>query len=321
MKRSVLWLACLAQAVTMNAVAQAPDEEGGRVVTRAGTGGSQAVSRAQVPAVSPPIPPAPLADVERSIEDARRAGGIPMDPALRDINLPGLKNDDPTLRPWVLHTRNGVNEVVKLSASLINRIATPFRKPILIDPSNATAKVLGSDVYYTPNNANPVGIFIVDGENRGQTISLTVIPTAGIPGQNLIVKLEDLRAAEDLTPNAPKKGQPPNKESDYVGYIRSLMTHALRGSVPGFSVVPLEGGVAKMGDLKITPDLVFSGSAIDIYRYRVVNTGTQSIDLQEPPFYRKGVRAVSFFPRLALSPTEETFVFILAGKPESGAGL
>ncbi|NVZ11515.1 type-F conjugative transfer system secretin TraK [Allochromatium humboldtianum] len=320
MKRAVLIpLMCVAQAAAANGAAAESAAGSGRFVERPGTGKSETVSQAPVPSVPLAAAPAPLADVERSIEQARQAGGIPMDPALRDIHLPGLKNDDPSLRPWVLHTRLGVNEVVKLSASLINRIATPFRKPILIDPSSSSVKIIGSDVYYTPASSSPIGIFIVDSENKNQTISLTVIPTDGIPGQNLIVKLEDLRAAEDLTPNAPRgKGGLPGREADYTSYVRAVMTQALRGKVDGFSNVPLEGGVAKMGDLQITPDLVFTGSIIDIYRYRISNSGKKALDLHENNFYRKGVRAVAFFPRLSLAPNEDGYVFILADKPGAG---
>lgn len=290
--------------------------ETGRFVERPETGKSEVVRQAPIPTVPMAASPSPIADVERSIEQARQAGGIPLDPALRDINLPGLKHDDPALRPWVLHTRLGVNEVVKLSRSLANRIATPFAKPILIDSSNSTAKIIGSDVYYTPAGSSPIGIFIIDSDNKNQTISLTIIPTDGIPGQNLIVKLEDLRAAEDLAPTAPKgKGGLPGKEADYTSYIRTLMTQALRGKVDGLSVAPLEGGVAKMGDLDITPDLVFTGSIIDIYRYRINNSGKKTIDLHENAFYHKGVRAVAFFPRISLEPSEESYVFILADKP------
>ena len=35
------------------------------------------------------------------IEHARAAAGVPLDSVSREINLPGLKRDDPTLKPWV----------------------------------------------------------------------------------------------------------------------------------------------------------------------------------------------------------------------------
>jgi|GEM_PF-5683476 len=297
------------------------EDHGSRFVTRAGTGKSEVVASAPVPSdVIPAIQVStPLQSVESSIDEARRAGGVAMDPSLREINLPGLKKDDPLLKPWVLHTRNGVNEIVKLSGSLINRIATPFKRPMLIDPSDSVSKIIGSDVYYTPSGSQPIGLFIIDSENKAQTISLTVIPTSSIPGQNLMVKVEDLRAIEDLAPNAPKaRNGAPIKEADYTNFMRSIMTQAVRGKIQGFSIVPLEGGVAMIGDLEVTPDLVFSGSTLDVYRYKINNRSIKTLDLSEPAFYRSGVKAVSFFPKLALDANESGYVFIAADKPSAG---
>lgn len=261
----------------------------------------------------------PLLSVEQSIEQAQAMGGVPMDASTKDVNLPGLKKDDPSLRPWVLHTRNGVNEVVKLSSNFINRIATPFKKPLIVEMTKSKSKVVGSDVYYMPEGKQPVGLFIIDAENKNQSISLTVMPTANIPGQNVMVKVEDLRAVDDLAPGAGKtKSGIPAQETEYVGFLRNIMTQAVRGKIQGFSAVPLEGGVAKIGEAEVTPEFVFSGSSMDIYRYRLNNKAGRTLDLSETAFYRKGVRAVSFFPRLSLESGEAGYVFIAADKSPSG---
>jgi len=69
----------------------------------------------------------------------------------------------------------------------------------VIDSSESTSKVVGSDVYFMPNGDEPVGIYIVDQANTAQTIALTVIPNKSIPGQNIIIKMEDLRTVKNLT--------------------------------------------------------------------------------------------------------------------------
>lgn len=298
-------------------------EMAARFMTKKGTGGSQTASKA-APVKLPegPLGKAPE-DINKVLAEAQRAGGQGLDAVQREINMPGLKKDDPALKPFVLHTRNGVNEIVKMSASLLNRIATPFKKPVLIDTTNSVSKIVGSDIYYTPSGNKPIGLYIADSANTSQTISLTVIPDETIPGQNLIVKLEDLRAVQKnialaaATDAEAEVVQP--KSSDYSSFIRSLMARAVRGSIPGFAPVPLEGGVARMGDLNIEPELTFAGSVVDIYRYRIQNVGQDPLDLVETAFYRKGVKAVSFFPRMSLQPGQESYVFLLADKPESGA--
>ena len=307
----------------VDAAGQVTGKDSGRFVTKKGTGSSQAVSTA------PPVklPPGPLGaapvDINKVLAETQRAGGQALDPIQREMNMPGLKKDDPALKPFVLHTRNGVNEIVKMSSRLLNRIATPFKKPVLIETSGAEAKIVGSDIYFTPKGEEPIGLFIADASNTSQTISLTVIPEPAIPGQNLIIKLEDLRAVQNLslaaaTAEESEIMQP--KSSDYTSFIRTIMAKAVRGNVPGFSPVPMEGGVARMGTLDIEPDLTFAGSVVDIYRYRLTNSGTEPVDLVETAFFRNGVKAVSFFPRLSLQQGQQGYVFLLADKPAAAQG-
>ena len=58
---------------------------------------------------------------------------------------------------------------------------------------------------------------------------------------------------------------------------------------------------------------------VDVYRYSLMNKGQETVDLTETAFYRKGVKAVSFFPHLALKPGEGGYVFLLADKPKSAS--
>ena len=294
-----------------------------RFITRPGTGGSKQVRTA--PLVN--LPEGPLgkapADVNKLIGEAQKAGGQPLDAFQREINLPGLKKDDPSTRPFVLHTRNGVNEIIRLSGRLPNRIATPFAKPVVLDESSddeGSAKVVGSDVYLRPQGDGPIGLFIVDSANTAQSISLTIIPAQDIPGQNVIIKLEDLRTVDSLvkTPASSEEQditQP--RSNDYVSNIRSVLTQAVRGKIKGFATVPIEGGVAKMGSIQVTPEYAFTGSTVDIYRYSIKNLSGEVVDLAETAFYRKGVKAVSFFPNISLKPGEGSYVFLLADKPKS----
>lgn len=322
----------------------------GKFIERAGTGSSKPVRTA--PPVTLPQGPLgkPPADINKLIEqaskgalsqqpeglltpqpeevnkviaEAQKEGGQALDPIQRDMNLPGLKKDDPALKPFVIHTRNGVNEIVKMSGRLLNRVATPFKKPLVIDSagenSRSITKVVGSDIYYLPEGDKPIGLYIVDSSNTSQAISLTVVPAGDLPGQNIIIKLEDLRTVASLAEAASTEegelSQP--RTTDYTGTVRSLLTQAVRGKVAGFAPVPLEGGVARMGTLDVEPELAFTGAVFDIYRYRITNSGSKPIDLVETAFYRKGVKAVSFFPSFALNPGDQSYVFLLADKPES----
>jgi len=302
---------------------QAQGQGSGRFVERSGTGSSKAV-RTAAPVTLPAGPLGkPTTDITKLIGEAQKAGGEALDPIQKEINLPGLKKDDPSLKPFVLHTRNGVNEIVRLSGRLLNRIATPFKSPMVIDTSASDYKVVGSDIYYTPAGDKPIGLFIADEANTQQTISLTIIPAYDIPGQNLIVKLEDLRTVQNLAaaPSEAESEVMAPRANDYTSFVRSLLTQAVRGRITGFSPVPLEGGVARMGSLEVIPEVSFAGSVVDIYRYKIRNTTNERMDLLETAFFRKGVKAVSFFPRLSLAPGEDSYVFLLADKPKAAASF
>lgn len=292
------------------------DGSGNKFIERPGTGGSKVV-RSAPPVKLPEGPTGKAPDVKKAIQEAQMSAGNGLDEYQREINLPGLKKDDPTLKPFVMNTRNGVNEVVKLSGKLLNRIATPFAKPVVIDTSESLSKVVGSDVYYIPAGNSPIGLYIVDQSNTAQTISLTVIPVQDIPGQNIIAKMEDLRTVKNLAAedSADVEAIQQPKPSEYTGYVRMIMTQAVRGKIVGFTPVPIEGGVAKIGDLEVVPELSFTGAVVDVYRYAISNKGNERIDLTESAFYKKGVKAISFFPRLSLNSGESGYVFLLADKP------
>jgi conjugal transfer pilus assembly protein TraK len=312
--------ALLASALALGPVqADASAEEGAAASfhEQAGTGSSEVVRRApSPPAVRPRVPQQPLSELHDSVRRAREAGGQPMPEDLRGVNLPGLKQGDASLRPLVIHTRNGVNTAIDLSSQLTNRLSTPFAKPLLVGvtPESASVQILGSDVYFIPSGEHPLGVYIVNAQNKDQVISLTVVPKRDFPGQNVLLKVEDLAAADNLTSGPGGSTDLPNTAANYTDFVSAVMAHAVKGEIPGYSVVPLRKARAMVGELKVMPDVVFTGANLDVYRYRIRNTASQRLDLTEPAFYRKGVRAVSFFPRLSLSPNEEGFVFILADK-------
>lgn len=311
------------QQANQMATGQEPAPTGvNRFVERKGTGDSKQV-RSAPPVVMPKGPLGkPPVELKNALMEAQAAGGVALDPIQKDMNLPGLKKDDPSLKPFVIHTRNGVNEIVRMSSKLLNRIATPFAKPVVIDTSSSMAKVVGSDVYFMPAGDQPIGLYIVDSSNTSQSISLTAIPSGAIPGQSVIVKMEDLRTTANVTAASEEESEISTpRASDYAGFIRSLMSQAVRGKVSGFNPVPLEGGVARMGPLVVTPEIAFSGASVDLYRYQIVNKSTETVDLIETAFYRKGVKAVSFFPNIALKPDQSGYVFLLADKPQSPANM
>lgn len=288
------------------------------------------------PAVTPPAPAASAArpamgptvtikgqpKVENvrtvpSVSEALRSEtGGPAPDSLADTRLPVLKGDEASLKPFVLHTRVGVNEVIRLSSNFLNRISTPFADPVIVDISGSQSKIVGSEVFVLPKEGAPTGIYLFDKSNPSQMISLTLVPQPGIPGQNVLIKVENFRALGNLglTPDGRQSDQRNGQPTDHEGVLSNLLINAINGRIPGFSPVPLEAGVAKIEDVQITPDVVFQGYYLDVYRYQLTNQGARAVALNEGVFYREGIKAVSFFPRDTLAPNDSTFVFLVANK-------
>jgi conjugal transfer pilus assembly protein TraK len=267
-------------------------------------GGAPTVKEVQR-APSPPVPPT---------SPARSLAGEAPPSQDRDKRLPALRPDDPSLKPFVLHTRIGVNEVVTVSSRLLNRISTPFQDLVVIDTSGAQFKVVGSELFLLPASDEPAGIYLFDKSNPTQTISLTLVPQGNIPGQNILIKIEDFRALGNLALASSASSVLAAKPADYESVLTQILVSAVNGKIPGFNAVPLQTSVALIDDIEVEPDVVFQGSAYDVYRYRLRNTSGDEIALNEGVFYREGVRAVSFFPRNTLKPQESTYVFMVADK-------
>jgi conjugal transfer pilus assembly protein TraK len=51
-----------------------------------------------------------------------------------------------------------------------------------------------------------------------------------------------------------------------------------------------------------------------VYRYRIINTSKEALELSEESFYQTGVKAVAFYPAVRLEPWQGTKVFIVTGK-------
>ena len=212
--------------------------------------------------------------------------------------------------PRTVRLKDGVNEVVYLSTTMPNRIATPFSKPKVIDVDAVDWKVVGQDVYLIPKTKDATGVFITDEAPGSSVASLTVIPKE-IIGQNILLALDkpaapQLASAKEMKDNSP----------DYMDQVRLMMKMVALGQTPpGFAETPLNVGVARFDQLMVTPVKQLAGQTLDLFIYRLDSMAKVPVELQESNFYQEGVRAVAFWPNLILLPRESTQIFILADKP------
>lgn len=261
--------------------------------------------RKKIPDPPQPIKPNPY-DIPTS--------AIELIPGLKErIDLPmlGKSGGAPRLMNQnVVRMGEGRNEVVYVSFRQPNRISTPFSKPRVVDMSGTNIQVIGKDVYLAPSKDDPVGLFISDDSGESaQVAALTLVP-ANIPGQNISLVFE---APKDMPENLLKEGS----GGSQFDLVRSVIATAINGEIPeGYDVARANVGVARIGNVLVTPRRFYSSYDTNLFVYDLKNIGVKDVELSEQSFYEDGVMGVSFWPRVNLKAGEDSSVYIMSLKRE-----
>lgn len=229
-------------------------------------------------------------------------------PKKRHVTLPGvgkLTVDARLTHASVIRTTGDGTETVLISSRFPNRLATPFEVPRVIGKTTAEVVKDGTSLFISPTGDEPFSIF-VSGSNPGDpVISLTLIPK-DIPSQILQLQID---SSQGVTRKAPKS-------ASYTQQIVDLLRQVASGKVPeGYSEGVMPNFVARQvkNGLVILPVMRYSGTNLDIYKYKVENN-QDDVELSETSFYQKGVKAVSIYPNLILRKGETTNIYVLADK-------
>lgn len=234
----------------------------------------------------------------------------PPDPRLKQIletPMPGVGT-----MPGAAFAKNNVvrvsserNELVYISANFPNRISTPYKAPSALGKfldNEDVVKRVGPDLFVTPVNLDPIGISIIGDRPGDPVFTLTLIPK-DILGQTIIAQLDTPNRGDGKSDIAP---------STYVEKLNFLLKQVALGKTPeGYTVGSLPKSVARGQYHSITPEVRYSGSSYDIYRYVLTNTSSGPLELKEDIFYTPGVRAVGFFPKSILQTGDETYVLLV----------
>lgn len=226
-------------------------------------------------------------------------------PKKRVKALPGVGtysfSEKNTIAPVVVSAGDG-GKVITVSNRFMNRIATPFKAPRIIDTTNVTFRQDDSSIFMLPTSTAPFVIYITGTEPGDQVVSFTVLPK-DIPAQTIVLQLD--------VPSTARK----QKVESYTQQIVDLLRKVASGGVPeGFSEGRMPNAVAVGQEIQILPQTRYSGSWVDVYKYSVVNGSKNVVELSETSFYKKGVRAVSIYPNIVVQPGETTNVFVIADK-------
>ena len=268
---------------------------------------------AEVRKAETPIPP--------PIKGAQIAGSaglntpLPIKPLAQPVpgvgTIPGEVSD---LRAKPIRVGADRNELVYIALGQLNKIATPFATPQIIDSTGAVSKVVGQDIFFQPINDKPLTVYITNG-GVGQSIGLTLVPKANLPAQSIILQPE--------SPAILQSGRTEPEEEiagDYVSRLTAIMRSLSLGKTPnGYTKSRLPSSVAAGKELVIEPQFKYSGASYDLFSYRIRSIASSPLELREEAFYSESVRAVSFYPHVMLQTGEDTQVFVIADRSQGGA--
>lgn len=217
---------------------------------------------------------------------------------------------------------------VDVSATYMNRIATPFARAKVIDATSGEDKkpqlgemvitANGSSVYVHANGATDAQAIYITGDQPGDpVISLLLIPKS-IPNQVIPLQLNGGASIGGLSTSGLDARAKSDVYTDQLVY--ALRTLASGGRLQGYAEGYMPSAVAAIGEVSIRPLSRHSGAHYDIYRYRVSGPADRTVELQEPSFWAEGVRGVAFFPSSVVGSGAETDLFVVADKSATGQG-
>lgn len=214
-----------------------------------------------------------------------------------------------TLKQQTVIIDNDDTHVVAVSASSMNRVNTPFRNPIVLTNGGANYSVVGQDVYIASQSDQPIGVFIREDDrlaNNSPVASLTLVPKPLAP-QNITLVLASALKERLTNPNA-------KIATDYTDVLRQTMTAIAQHKLPdGYSKSNVNSkAIARIGGVIMQPKAMYSGVENNVYVYNARNATNQFIELNEPSFWHKGVRAVAVNGDIKLAPAAVTEIIIIA---------
>jgi conjugal transfer pilus assembly protein TraK len=259
------------------------------------------------PKQAPVVAKAPRIDLEASV------GAVAPPIKVRSMDLPGLgplPGDPGDYKIKSVRVGSDRNELVYISISQPNKIATPFDRPqVTFDETRAVGSVVGQDFFIQPNSENPITAYISNG-GVGQSVGITLVPRANLPAQSIV-----LQPDSTVTPGVAKADEQENVAGDYVSRINSLIKQLALGKTPnGFNKSAIPRTVISSPQLVIEPQNKFSGATFDLFSYRVRSISASPIEMREDSFYTDVVRAIAFYPTAVLQAGEETMVYVIADR-------
>ena len=221
----------------------------------------------------------------------------------------------------LLNAQPGINEIITIAKGHLNRIVTPFSKPIVRTSSEATTEVKDGVIYVVADTVKPVTMFITTPGSEDAAISLTLVPKA-VPPKEIKILLP-----EEMTPILAKTNVEAERfevNQPYVETLTEILRTLAKGEVPpGYGI----------SNTKSTDNLIptclqdgvnFSfntGQKIDGGKYIgyigvAENISASTLEMQENSCVSDSVVAVSTYPHFVVEPKQKTEIYVIMKRQE-----
>jgi len=276
-------------------------------------------------AKSAPIPPAKNDTDMMKVSGGGREGDLQAVPASVAKTTAGSEEsvamvsslEDVVVQP-------GVNTIVPVAIGHLNRIVTPFEKPIVQTVSTSTVDVKGNVVYVSTKEDAPIAMYITPKDDESVAISLTLAPRKIPPIQaNLIlgqVPGSGGRASPGGMGGFRYSGQAKKWEEGqpYMESIKGIMRSLALGGIPkGFSM-------GKLSRTDTLPACYQEGVSFDFSRSQIVlghnfkalvgvarNSSNVPVMFDETSCTHPSLAAAAAWPRNMLEPGQSTEIYIV----------
>ncbi len=226
----------------------------------------------------------------------------------------------------------GVNTIIPASLNHLNRIVTPFEKPIVQTVSSAEIKTVENVIYVSTRDESPVTMYITPKDDESVAISLTLAPRKVPPIQANLIIGQPMSGQTMAAPGAGvgtrysgqakkwEEGQP------YEESIKGIMRALALGKLPkGFSI-------GKLGRFDSLPACDQGGVSFDFTRSQVIlghnfrvvvgvaqNVSSTPAMFDETSCTHPNLAAIAAWPENMLEPGQKTEIYIVTRVGEAPA--
>lgn len=274
------------------------------------------------PAVEAPAEPA---KTERKTSTRLAAADLPAVPAqvvAKPQTAPPVETRQEVL------VSPGANTLIPISKGQINRLVTPFEKPIVQTVSEAAITASGNAIYVTPHTDQPITMFVTPDEDESIALSLTLLPQTVPPIQANLILAQNLPGGrKGLAGNAgastnTEEASKWERSQPYMDSLRGILRDMALGTLPpGYSFGALPSGTsipacAQPGmKFDFSKSQLITGHDFRIYVAVAQNISPRTLEFDHSACTHPYRAAVSSWPHEILEPGQKTEVFLVTRVP------